>query len=174
VRAAAETFRPNPRFSAAEVITELGLGEALCSFLEGKGTPSMVERTLIRPPSARIGPVTPEERQAVMARSPVRGTYDVEIDRESAFEMLQTRAAGKAGGTAESEPAAAGGLGGLTGTVLDTVFGGGADARRGSRRGRESLAEAVAKSAGRAIASTAGRQITNAILRGVLGSLTRR
>ena len=83
-------------------------------------------------------------------------------------------AAGKAGGAAESQPAAAGGLGGLTGTVLDTIFGGGADARRGSRRGRESLAEAVAKSAGRAIASTAGRQITNAILRGVLGSLTRR
>ena len=76
VRAAAETFRPNPDLDTARAITELGKGEALVSFLEGNGTPSMVERTLIRPPAARVGPVTPEERKALIAKSPVRGEYE--------------------------------------------------------------------------------------------------
>ena len=91
VRAAAETFRPNPKLDTAQVITELGKGEALVSFLEGNGTPSMVERALIAPPSARIGPVTPEERKTVIGRSPVRGRYDQSIDPESAYEILQRR-----------------------------------------------------------------------------------
>ncbi|MBL8585469.1 MAG: DUF853 family protein, partial [Bradyrhizobiaceae bacterium] len=76
VRAAAETFRPNPDLDTARAITELGKGEALVSFLEGNGAPSMVERTLIRPPAARVGPVTPEERKALIAKSPVRGEYE--------------------------------------------------------------------------------------------------
>ena len=91
VKAAAETFRPNPKLKTEKVITELGKGEALVSFLEGNGTPSMVERALIAPPTARIGPVTPAERKAVIAKSPIRGKYDQTIDPESAYEVLQHR-----------------------------------------------------------------------------------
>ena len=95
VRVAAETFRPNPAFSTEEVITQLGIGEALVSVLEAKGIPSMVGRTLIRPPSAQVGPLLPEERRAIIANSPVAGLYDTVIDRESAFEVLASKAKGK-------------------------------------------------------------------------------
>jgi DNA double-strand break repair helicase HerA and related ATPase len=91
VRAAAETFRPNPRLKTEKVITELGKGEALVSFLEGNGTPSMVERALVAPPTARIGPITSAERKAAMAKSPIKGKYDQLIDPESAYEILQRR-----------------------------------------------------------------------------------
>ena len=91
VRAAAETFRANPKLDTAKVIMELGKGEALVSFLEGNGTPSMVERCMVRPPSARLGPITPEERKAMIAKSPVKGKYDQAIDSESAYEVLQKR-----------------------------------------------------------------------------------
>src|SRR4030081_1974220 len=91
VRAAAETFRANPKLDTATVIMELGKGEALVSFLEGNGTPTMVDRCLIRPPSGRVGPITPQERQALMAQSPVKGKYDQAIDSESAYEVLQQR-----------------------------------------------------------------------------------
>src|SRR5437868_9070942 len=94
VNAAAETFRPNPKLNTAKVITELGKGEALVSFLEGNGTPSMVERCMVRPPSARIGPVTPEERKTVISNSPVKGKYDHTFDSESAYEVLQKRVHG--------------------------------------------------------------------------------
>jgi uncharacterized protein len=93
VAAAAETFRPNPKLNTAQVITQLGKGEALVSFLEGNGTPSMVDRTIIRPPSARIGPVTPDERKAVIDKSPLKGKYDTAIDPNSAYEILQKRLA---------------------------------------------------------------------------------
>ena len=93
VAAAAETFRPNPKLNTAQVITELGKGEALVSFLEGNGTPSMVDRAIVRPPSARIGPVTPEERQAVIDKSPFKGKYDATVDPNSAYEILQKRLA---------------------------------------------------------------------------------
>src|SRR5262249_21725895 len=96
VAAAAQTFRPNPKLDTAKVIMELGKGEALVSFLEGNGTPSMVERVMIRPPSARIGPITPEERKAIMAARPVKGKYGTAIDAESAYEILQKRVAGSA------------------------------------------------------------------------------
>ena len=82
VAAAAQTFRPNPKLDTARVIMELGKGEALVSFLEGGGTPAMVERVMIRPPSARIGPITPEERKAIMSKSPVKGKYDTAVDAE--------------------------------------------------------------------------------------------
>src|SRR5271170_1997479 len=94
VAAAAETFRPNPKLNTAQVITQLGKGEALVSFLEGNGTPAMVDRALIRPPSARIGPVTPEERKAIIAKSPLKGKYDQTVDPQSAYEILQKRVAG--------------------------------------------------------------------------------
>ncbi len=82
VAAAAQTFRPNPKLDTQKVITELGKGEALVSFLEGNGTPSIVERIFVRPPSARIGPITPEERKALMSKSPVKGKYDTPVDSE--------------------------------------------------------------------------------------------
>src|SRR5246500_3453956 len=96
VAAAAQTFRPNPKLNTAQVIMELGKGEALVSFLEGNGVPAVVERALIRPPSARIGPITPEERKAIMDASPLKGKYDTAIDSESAYEILQKRIAGTA------------------------------------------------------------------------------
>ncbi len=92
VRAAADSFRPNPDFSTEEVITQLGTGEALVSVLEEKGAPSIVGRTLIRPPSSRMGPLSPDERRTVMVASPVAGKYDEVYDRESAYEILDRRA----------------------------------------------------------------------------------
>ena len=100
VAAAAQTFRPNPKLDTAQVIMELGKGEALVSFLEGNGMPAMVERVMIRPPTARIGPITPEERKAIMDKSPVKGKYDTTINSESAYEVLQKRVAGTAAGGA--------------------------------------------------------------------------
>lgn len=94
VKVAAETFRPNPAFDTYAVISELGQGEALVSMLEGKAVPSIVERTLIRPPSSRLGPLTDGERAALIAASPLAGYYDEAIDRESAFEVLKARANG--------------------------------------------------------------------------------
>jgi hypothetical protein len=93
VAAAAETFRPNPKLNTAQVIMQLGKGEALVSFLEGNGTPAMVDRTLVRPPAARIGPITPEERKAVMAKSPFQGKYDTAATPKSACAILQSRLA---------------------------------------------------------------------------------
>ncbi|GGD27025.1 helicase HerA-like domain-containing protein [Aureimonas glaciei] len=92
VKTAAETFRANPAFDVYEAITQLGVGEALVSTLGKGGVPSIVERTLIRPPAGRLGPITDEERAGIMARSPVAGLYDETIDPESAYEMLVGRA----------------------------------------------------------------------------------
>ncbi|WP_181708452.1 helicase HerA-like domain-containing protein [Chthonobacter rhizosphaerae] len=105
VRVAAETFRPNPAFDTFDVITQLAVGEALVSMLEGKGVPSMVERTLIRPPSSRLGPLTDEERAQITAASPLAGAYDEVLDRDSAFEILKARAEGKRLETVTARPA---------------------------------------------------------------------
>ncbi len=148
VRAAAQTFRSNPGFDAAQVITELGVGEALVSTLISKGEPSVVQRTLIRPPSARLAPATAAERHAVMMQSPIRGRYDQTIDRESAYEHLKARAA-----KAEATPAET------------TVGGRQVTVRRSSNR--QSVAEAMLKSVVRAVGSSIGRQIA----RGLLGSI---
>jgi DNA helicase HerA-like ATPase len=163
VRAAAETFRPNPKLNTAQVITELGKGEALVSFLEGNGTPSMVDRTLIRPPSARVGPVTAEERKAIIAKSPLRGKYDTAVDPESAFEILQKRVGGAGGQAGEG-----GGILGTLGGIFGRIFGGGAS---GARRGRMSTSEVVAKQVARTVATKVGGELGRAIVRGVLGSL---
>jgi DNA helicase HerA-like ATPase len=104
VKTAAETFRPNPKLNTAQAITELSVGEALVSFLEASGTPAMVERALVVPPASRVGPVSPVERQAVMANSIVRGQYEKVVDRESAYEMLKRRTeAAAADGEAPAE-----------------------------------------------------------------------
>ena len=178
VRAAAETFRQNPGFDVASAITELGVGEALVSFLEAKGTPSIVERALIAPPAGRVGPLTPQERADIIAQSPIRGKYDTAVDNESAYEILAAR---KNLDTAPAEAAqqSEGGLGGLLGS-LGGLFGGSkpasepaGKATRG-RRPPQSLAEQVVANAARSMARTVGTQVGNAILRNVLGGLMKR
>ena len=158
VKAAAETMRPNPALDTEKAITELSVGEALVSFLDAKGRPTIVERAYILPPASRIGPATPEERQGVLAASPLAGVYDKRIDRESAYERLKVRA-GSAAPPAAGAPA---GGGSWTDSIKDSVGG----LLSGSGR-KDSLVEAVAKSAARTVGSTIGREI----VRGVLGSL---
>jgi DNA helicase HerA-like ATPase len=168
VKAAAETMRDNASLDEATIITELGVGEALVSFLDEKGRPGIVERAFIVPPQGQIGPITPAQRQQLMRTSLVAGTYDKAVDRESAYESLKARAekaAQAAAAQAQAEqrarttaqPAASeGGLGGVLGDIL-----GG----RGGRR--EGAVEAMAKSAARSI----GSQIGRTLIRGVLGGL---
>jgi DNA helicase HerA-like ATPase len=164
VKTAADTFRPNPDFDCATAITKLGTGEALVSMLEEKGVPSMVQRTLIRPPSSRLGAITPQERQQVIAMSPVAGQYDKTIDRESAFERLQKKAqdaADAAEAQRQQKEASAKTDGGESGWSIPG-FGSG-----GGRR--QSVAEAAIKSVVRSVGSQVGR----ALVRGILGSLSR-
>jgi hypothetical protein len=97
VKAAASTMRANPKIDTEQAITELGVGEALVSFLDEKGRPGVVERAFVLPPASRIGPITADERKAVMDRLPVKGAYDKTVDRESAYEKLASRAAVSAG-----------------------------------------------------------------------------
>src|SRR6201993_4703553 len=143
VAAAAQTFRPNPKLDTAKVIMELGKGEALVSFLEGNGVPAMVERALIRPPSARIGPITPEERKAIMDSSPVKGKYDTAIDSESAYEILQKRVSGMAAPAGGG--AGGGGILGQIGAIVGTIFG------TNVSRGRLSTGQLIARSVTRSV-----------------------
>jgi len=103
LKKAADTYRPNPRFDTADAIREVGTGEAVTSMLDAKGVPSIVERTLIRPPSSQLGPITAEERAALMAASPMAGKYDTRLDRNSAAEMLAARAAEAAKAAEDAE-----------------------------------------------------------------------
>lgn len=163
VRAAAETFRKNPSFDTADAIMHLGVGEALVSMLGAKGAPEMVDRVLIAPPAARVGPITPEERAATVAESRFGGKYDVMVDRESAFEILRERAEGmKVGAPA----AGGGGIMGTIGGVLGTIFG-------KADRKRMSPAELAARAAIQSAARSAGTQIAKQILRGVLGGMAK-
>ena len=156
VKAAASTMRANPALDTERVITELGVGEALISFLDEKGRPGIVERAFILPPASRIGAITADERSAVIAKSVVKGVYDKPVDRESAYEKLAGRAAASAG-------AAPGTTGG---GLMDSIKGSLGGLMTGSGR-KDSLVEAMAKSAVRTMGSTVGREI----VRGVLGSL---
>jgi DNA helicase HerA-like ATPase len=165
VKAAAQAFRPNPKLNTERVITELGKGEALVSFLEGNGVPAMVQQTLIRPPSARVGPVTPAERRSIISASPVRGKYDEAVDRESAYEMLQKKAA-EAAPPEDSKAESGSSGGGLIGSVLGGLFGGG-------KSRRMSTGEVVVKQVARSVASQVGTQVGRAIVRGILGGLKR-
>jgi len=186
VRAAAETFRANPKLDTARVISELGKGEALVSFLEGNGTPSVVERCMVRPPSARVGPVTPEERRAVMATSPVKGKYDVEIDSESAYEVLLQRVqetappppgseqTGGAGGWISDIGATIGNLFGTTRPRGQRLTVGQHVTRDVTRSVVNSVAGKVAGDLGKQVAGSMGNTIGRAIVRGTLGGLLRR
>ncbi len=180
VRAAAETFRPNPALDTERAITELGVGEALVSLLELRGTPGMVDRVMIRPPAGRVGPLTPEERAELLRMSPLRGKYDQPLDRDSAYEMLARKA--QADAAPAQEPPASGGFGGLLGGLLGGVVGGGgasrtsvpSTGRASGGRPRMTMTERVVTNMASSAARTVGNQIGRAILRGVLGSITRR
>ena len=165
LRAAADSFRPNPAFDTAQAIQALGVGEALVSVLDEKGAPTMVQKTLIRPPSSRLGPLTPPERAAVMAASPVRGLYDQVQDRESAFEKLAARAAAAEAAAAPPAPK-------RQADPARSPWGDEpAPARRPAARAsnRQSMGETFAKQLLRTVASTAGREI----MRGLMGGLKR-
>ena len=181
VKAAAQTFRPNPKLDTARVIMELGKGEALVSFLEGGGTPSMVERVMIRPPTARIGPVTPEERKAIMNKSPFKGKYDTAIDAESAYEMLQKRVADTA---APGDSQGGGGVLGQIGSIVGTIFG--TNVKRGRLTTGQVIARDVTRSVtnkvvggivadlGKSVGGSLGGSVGRALVRGALGGLLRR
>ena len=161
VKVAAETFRPNPSFETFEAITQLGVGEALVSTLDEKGIPSMVERTLMAPPSSRIGPVDAQERTRLQERSPLKSVYEQTLDRESAYELLTKREqeleekrtrelqAEEERKRREKEEKAAG------------------KRQRGGGRQRQGIVEAMAKSVARSVGSSLGRRI----VRGILGSI---
>ncbi|PHR61160.1 MAG: ATP-binding protein [Robiginitomaculum sp.] len=162
VKSSAQAFRPNPAFKTEDVISDLGVGEALVSLMDTKGRPQIVGRTLIRPPSSRLGPATDAERKTVMSRSPVKGDYDESIDRKSAYEVLmakrKTVLAAQEKEKAAKEKAKK------------------KPARRG--RKRQSALEAGTKAAVRSLGASIGRKIAGkhgaAIMRGILGSMMRR
>ncbi len=184
VRAAAETMRANPGFDISKAITELGVGEALVSFLDAKGTPSITERAFIVPPASQIGPMTPEARRSLIDNSIVAGTYEKAIDRVSAFEILRDRSGGGIPMPEEATQASAPGPAPASpwgdpsvasapyppastpggGRLSDILFG-----STGPRGGhREGVVEQIARSAAR----TVGSSVTRELMRGVLGSLT--
>jgi hypothetical protein len=160
VKTAADTFRPNPDFEAMETITNLGIGEALVSTLARKGVPSMVQRTLIRPPQSRLGPLTKAERREVINNSPVYGQYDKGLDRESAFEILTKRAKEKAKAEEEQRRKE---------DAEKKRLKQNRSRGRKRRSSRQSVGEAAVKSITRSIATSLGR----ALVRGILGSLKR-
>ncbi len=177
VKSAADTMRSNPKLGdMATAITELAVGEALISFLDAKGRPSVTERVFVLPPGSQIGPITPVQRQALIAGSLVAGSYEKTVDRESAYEKLKGRASASGAtakpGAVRSPTGAAGGPatgaevepgGGFIDGLKGVLFG--STGPRGAKR--EGLAESAARSAVRSIGSAVGREI----IRGVLGSL---
>jgi hypothetical protein len=186
VKAAATTMRANPKVAdMATAITELAVGEALVSFLDEKGRPSVTERVFVLPPGSQIGPITPEQRKALIGDSLVAGVYDKMADRESAYEALKGRAAASADAANNSGSTATTGLprgtvpsgapapaedGGMLGGLKDVLFG--STGPRGGKR--EGLAESAARSAMRSIGSAVGREIIRGVLGGILGGGRRR
>jgi hypothetical protein len=164
VKTAAETFVENPKLDVAVVISQLGVGEALVSTLQEKGVPIPVERTLICPPRCRIGAITPEERLAAMARSPVGGKYDLPVNRESAYEILNRRTVEKEAelGPNQVEAKKPSESKGMMGDLL-----------WGTKR-RQGMVETLAKQAARTVGSKIGRQILRGVLGGILGGSRRR
>ncbi|USX25315.1 DUF853 domain-containing protein [Oxalobacteraceae bacterium OTU3CINTB1] len=185
VKAAAETFRPNPALDVSQVITELGVGEALVSFLDEKGAPRMVERVFILPPASQLGPLDAAERKAAIDGSIVAGVYEKTIDRESAYEKLNGRVAAGAR-TARDAPDAAAGRGTSPGaqqpqqspgqppppaeTAGGSMFGDVLGGLFGQSGKRDTAVQAMVKSAVRSIGSQVGREI----IRGVLGSIMKK
>jgi len=162
----------NPAFDTETAIGELGVGEALVSCLDEKGTPAVVERAWILPPASRIGPITPEERRAVMSQSLVAGHYEQAVDRESAFETLKARADSAASTAPASVPrsAPAPAESGGSSALSDLLFG-----KTGPRGGRhEGILESAARSAARSVGSGVGRSVLRGMLGSILGGRSRR
>ena len=155
IKDAAETYRENPEFDVEDVITELGVGEALVSTLESKGTPSVVERALIRPPSAKLGVASESAKRMAMQADGIGAKYNAVDDRESAYEILQKRAEEATKQAEQAQKAAEEAK----------------PAKRGSNR--QSIGEAAIKSVVRSMSSSLGRTIAREILRGVMGGLKR-
>ncbi|MEY4755642.1 MAG: hypothetical protein RJA34_540 [Pseudomonadota bacterium] len=176
VKATAQTMRQKPGLDIEAAITELGVGEALVSLLDDKGRPGVTEPVYVLPPGSQIGPINPEQRQALLRDSLVAGVYEQAVDRESAFELIKGRATSNSAGTAAApgDSAAAGtasadGGNGLLGGLGDLLFG-----STGPRGGqREGLAQAMVKSAVRTMGSTVGREIIRGVLGSMLGSKRR-
>jgi DNA helicase HerA-like ATPase len=165
LKAAADSFRPNPAFDTAEAIQGLGVGEALVSVLDERGAPTMVQKTLIRPPVSRLGPITPVERTAVIGQSPVRGFYDTAQDRESAYEKLQARAAAAAEAVEApvrraAEPA--------------SPWGATPERERAQPRARASNRQGMGEAFAKSLLRQAGSTIARELMRGVMGSLKKR
>ncbi|WP_028080147.1 helicase HerA-like domain-containing protein [Solimonas soli] len=172
VKAAAETFRANPKLKVAEVIQALGVGEALVSTLDDKGVPTVVEKTLIAPPRSRIGPLTADERKTIVSRSPLAGRYEQMVDRESAYEKLTARTAATA--PAAAPPPSSNDTGWWDrGKAPPPTSPAPKPPKTPARRG-DTVMEAAVKSATRSIASTVGREVGRQLLRGILGSLSKR
>ena len=172
LKRAAENYRPNPRFDTETAIKEVGVGEAVTSFLEAKGAPGMVERTLIRPPMSQLGPITPDERAAALAASGLGGKYDLPFDRESAFEKLQARAEDAAREAAEAEEKAA------RQKEEERTYKQGRRYDDASPWGRtttssrsSSRSDSLATTFGKSLARQLGTKAGQALVRGVLGSL---
>ncbi len=173
VKATAETMRQKPGLDIATAITELAVGEALVSLLDAKGRPGITERVYVLPPGSQIGPITPAQRQALLAGSLVAGVYEKAVDRESAYEKLTARATASAAnapaGATDAPGQAEGEGGGLLGGLNDVLFG-----STGPRGGRhDGLAQTMAKSAVRTIGSTVGREIIRGVLGGLFGGKKR-
>jgi DNA helicase HerA-like ATPase len=173
LRAAAETYRDNPRFDTEAAIREVGVGEAVTSFLMKKGAPGIVERTLVRPPCSQLGPITDAQRAAVIEASPVAGKYETPLDRDSASEMLAKRAAEAAQAAGEAEERLE------TAAPMEREY---SSARRysGSRVGRSSAkpvrrsrSDTVAETFAKSFARQFGSETGQAVVRGVLGGLFR-
>jgi hypothetical protein len=162
VKAAAETMRQNPEIDAKTVITELRTGEALVSFLDGKGIPGITERAMIHPPESRLIPLTPEERKSILRSSPVYGKYEAAVDRSSAYELLAERA--KTAAAEEKEEKA---------RVEQKTRKTESSSRKTGTTSRKTGADTLTKMAGSA-ARAAGTQIGREIIRGILGSLTKK
>lgn len=166
VKSAAETFRANPSLNVETVITELGVGEALVSFLDEKGIPSMVERAKMLPPQAQIGPITPEERSVLIRRSVIAGIYEKEIDRESAFEILQARISAQAQQVQDEKD--------LIAREKEKTEQAKIEAREEKERAKTAdsgILGSLSKSVGRSITSQIGSQVGRALVRGLLGGL---
>jgi hypothetical protein len=180
VRTAAETFVANPKVDTAAVLSQLAVGEALVSSLQERGVPMPVERTLMAPPRCRMGAITPEERAAVRARSPIGAKYDTAVNRESAYEILGRRAApadapAPASGAEPGRPGPAAGRTPAETTVEPPAESGGglSELLWGTRR-RQGMVETLAKQTARTVGSEVGRQILRGVLGGILGGSRRR
>ncbi len=169
VKATATTMRANPALNVEAAITELAVGEALVSMLDEKGRPSITERVFIVPPGSQLGPITPDERKALLQNSLVAGVYETAVDRESAYEILKARAGETNAAEGGKASAGSGGAvaanadGGLMGTVSDILFG--STGPRGGKK--DGIVQSMAKSTARSFGTKLGGQI----LRGVLGSI---